>query len=316
MTDKRLTCLLCSSDRLDLISEKVRFGISAKVYKCLDCTLSFIDQNSFKFPKDFYETEYHQTYITHIEPDALDPKKYYEKMKKATKIWADKFGNMLSGREVVLDLGCSTGHFIDLIKDKTKKIYGHDLNKKEVEFCRDTLKLDVSDEALIERFKPGSFDYITMIYVLEHIAKPKEFLGSLKNLLKPGGKLVILVPNEQDALVNFYDIPEFRSFYYCIEHLFYYSPKTIKLLFDEVGLFGNIETIQEYPLTNHLNWAYRRAPSDTLASRRGIPDVVLGDEVCLEEWSKLWSSFNQQYQAFLKKRDVGDRVWCAVGNQI
>lgn len=312
---RKVICKLCKSENLQKIANKVRFGYKADVYKCKDCNLTFLDQNSFNFPKDFYEKKYHQTYITHVEPDALNPQAYYEKMKKSTKVWADKFSNMLSGHEVVLDIGCSTGHFIDLVKDKTKKIYGYDLNRKEVGFCRNVLNLDVSDQPLEDRFDEGVFDYITMIYVLEHIADPKKFLNSVRKFLKPDGKLVILVPNVQDALVNLYDIPEFRSFYYCIEHLFYYSPKTIKQLFDEVDSKGEIEVIQEYPITNHLNWGYRRKPSDTLASRRGVPDVPLIDTAPIDAWSDLWGKFNQLYKVFLKNGGFADRIWCVIGTE-
>lgn len=307
-------CPLCGSAELDLITTKVRFGYEAHVYKCRGCTLTFLDQKSFSFPKDFYEKEYHQTYITHVEPDALKPDVYYEKMKKSTKVWADKFKAGLSGKEKVLDIGCSTGHFMDLVKDRTKNIYGHELNRKEVEFCKNALKLDVSDRPLKERFEEGCFDYITMIYVLEHIADPLAFLGSVKRFLAPHGKLVILVPNVQDALLNLYDIPEFRGFYYCIEHLFYYSPKTIELLLHKAGLKGAIEVIQEYPLANHLNWAYRRAPSDTLASRRGVPDVALAGSAPAGEWDELWCSLNGNYKEFLKKNGFGDRIWCVAGS--
>lgn len=309
---RKILCPLCKSDNLGLIANKVRLGYKADVYECQNCELTFIDQGSFSFPKDFYEKEYHQTYITHVEPDALNPQVYYEKMKKTTKVWADKFSEMLSGQEVVLDIGCSTGHFIDLVKDKTKKIYGYDLNKKEVDFCRNVLNLDVSDQPLKDRFKERIFDYITMIFVLEHIAEPKEFLQSIKKFLKPEGKLVMLVPNAQDALVNFYDIPKFKSFYYCIEHLFYYTPKTIRRLFDETRLCGNIETMQEYPIANHLNWAYRQAPSDTLASRRGVSDVTLVDSTSVDAWNELWKQINQLYKKFLKDNGYGDRIWCAV----
>lgn len=310
---QKAVCHLCNSSDLELITNKVRFGNTADVYQCQKCNLIFLDQFSFNFPAHFYEREYHQTYITHVEPDALNPQVYYEKMKKAVTNWADKFRAMLTGKEVVLDIGCSTGHFIDLVKDKVSKIFGYDLNQKEVEFCRRVLNLDVSQKPLEERFANGTFDYITMIYVLEHIAKPKEFLLSLKKLLKPKGKLVILIPSIQDALINFYDIPEFKSFYYCIEHLFYYSPRTIKLLFDSVGLKGDIEAIQEYPITNHLNWFYRRAPSDTLASRKGIPEITLNNNAFLNDWELLWKEFNKIYQDFLKSKGFCDRIWCVIG---
>lgn len=308
-----MTCPICESANCILVTNKVRFNNSADVYNCQDCTLTFLDQRSFKFSPDFYEKEYHQTYLTHVEPDALNPELYFEKMKKSTKQWADKFANMLTGKENVLDIGCSTGHFMALIKDRALNVYGSDLNKKEVQFCRDILKLDASCEPLHERFDKGMFDYITMIYVLEHIARPKEFLNMVKPLLKPGGKIVILVPNIQDALMNFYDIPEFRSFYYCIEHLFYYNQYTITKLFDSTGLSGNIEVIQEYPVSNHLNWSYRKSPSDTLAARRGIPDVPLSKEASVKGWESLWSDINKMYQDFLKTNGYGDRLWCVIG---
>ena len=138
MRDK-VACPLCEKDNVELITSKVRFDYDAQVYRCNDCSLIFLDQKSFKYPKDFYEREYHQTYITHVEPDALDPDAYYKKMLKATKIWADKFSEMLTGTETVLDVGCSTGHFLELIQNKAETVHGYDLNKKEVAFCRETL---------------------------------------------------------------------------------------------------------------------------------------------------------------------------------
>jgi len=310
--NKKVTCYLCGSDDLHLILDEVRFEKKADVYKCHSCSLTFLDQKSFDFPENFYEREYHQTYITHVEPDAFDPQAYYEKMKKTTMIWAGKFNEMLTGQETVLDFGCSTGHFIESVKDRTKHIFGYDLNQKEVDFCKNVLNLEVSDSPIEERFKPSTFDYITMIYVLEHIASPEEFLTSLKEYLKPGGKFIILVPNAQDALINFYNIPEFKKFYYCIEHLFYYTPETIKQLFEKAGLDSEINVIQEYPVTNHLNWGYTHKPSDTLMSRQGVPDISLINESQVEGWAELWSEFNRLYQGFLKKNRFGDRIWCVV----
>ncbi len=310
--NKKVTCYLCGSDDLHLILDEVRFGKRADVYKCHSCSLTFLDQDSFDFPEDFYEKEYHQTYITHVEPDAFDPQAYYEKMKKTIKIWAGKFNEMLTGQETVLDLGCSTGHFIESVKSRTKRIFGYDLNQKEVDYCKNILNLEVSNSPMEKRFKPSTFDYITMIYVLEHIACPEEFLVSLKKYLKPGGKFIILVPNVQDALINFYDIPEFKKFYYCIEHLFYYTPETIKQLFERAGLDSEINVIQEYPVTNHLNWGYTHKPSDALMSRLGVPDIPLINEAQVEGWAELWSEFNRLYQGFLKKNKFGDRIWCVV----
>ncbi len=312
---KTVSCPLCAVAKTALLMDRVRFGREADVRKCAGCGLVFLDQDSFVFPEDFYAAEYHQTYLTHVEPAAFDPRAYYEKMSKATAKWAEKLIPMFKGHEKVLDLGCSTGHLMTAIKDHVGSVHGHDLNVKEVEFCQKELGLDVSNQPLEQRFAEGSFDCITMIYVLEHIAQPVEFLNFAKRFLKPGGKLVILVPNIQDPLVSFYDIAEFRAFYYCIEHVFYYDQRTIKALFDKAGLAGTIETLQEYPLANHLNWAFTRKPSDTLAAREGLPNVELAPGAPREAWKALWEQFNTQYARFLAEQGFGDRLWCVVGRQ-
>ncbi|MHA1936581.1 MAG: class I SAM-dependent methyltransferase [Candidatus Thorarchaeota archaeon] len=310
-----ITCYLCKGNNLKLITRKVRFDYDAHVYHCQDCSLISLDQTSFEYPTDFYEKEYHQTYITHVEPDALDPEAYYKKMLKATKIWADKVNEMLTGKETFLDVGCSTGHFLELIRDKAKAVHGYELNKKEVAFCKESLGLDVSDEPLENRFDKGTFDFISLIYVLEHIAKPIQFLTHLKQFLKPSGKFIILVPNAKDPLVNFYDIPEFRNFYFCIEHLYYFTPDTLKLVLDKVGLTGSTETLQEYPLANHLNWGYRCKPTDTLASRSGLPDISIEESAPSQEWKALWDQFNVIYKKFLSENGYGDRLWAVVGHK-
>lgn len=46
-------------------------------------------------------------------------------------------------------------------------------------------------------FSDGSFDFITCLEVLEHLVLPDEALSEMSRVLKPGGFLVITVPNIQ-----------------------------------------------------------------------------------------------------------------------
>jgi SAM-dependent methyltransferase len=306
-------CPFCASDDTTLVTDRVRFERTAQVLRCNRCTLVFLDPDSFHFPKDFYQQEYHQTYLTHVDPEMLNPARHHEKMSAASKPWIDRVRQLLTGKETVLDVGCSTGHVLTGIRSSAAHVYGQELSRAEIEYCRGTLGLDVSDTPLHERFKPATFDYILLIFVLEHIGQPVEFLGHLKQFLKANGKFIILVPNIMDPLIQLYRIPAFGEFYFCIEHLFYYSPRTIGDLFAKVGLRGSVETLQEYPITNHLNWGYRQKPSDTLASRRLIPDIALADERKVPAWEQFWGEVNQSYRSFLVREGYGDRIWCQVG---
>ena len=55
------------------------------------------------------------------------------------------------------------------------------------------LKLDSSEKLFSLPVK--SFDAITMWHVLEHVHELHNYIKKIKELLKPGGKLFIAVPN-------------------------------------------------------------------------------------------------------------------------
>ncbi len=304
------TCPLCSSSDVTLLTNEVRFGNTADIMRCGGCSLVYLDQASVSFPKDFYEHQYHQTYLTHVDPDILDPQKYYEKMQKVSAPWIERVRNMLQGHEHVLDVGCSTGHLITGIQDKAHKVYGHELSRKEVEFCKNVLKIDVDSIPLAERFEKESMDIITLIFVFEHIGDPIPFLEELKSYLKPDGKLVIVVPNIMDALVSLYDIEEFKKFYYCIEHLYYYAPQTLLQTLEKAGFTGEAHAVQEYPLTNHLNWIYRKKPSETLAARADMPNIGLLDARMESVLGDFWEGVNRDYHDRLLQGGFSDRIWC------
>jgi hypothetical protein len=82
------------------------------------------------------------------------------------------------------------------------------------------------------------------------------------------------------------------------------------MVFDEAGLRGEIQTIQEYPITNHLNWGYRQKPSDVLASRRIVPDIPLMNDEMIPDWESFWMDVDKHYKNFLQKFGLGDRIWC------
>ena len=53
-TNKGVNCSFCGSGQVALLADQVRFGNKADVYKCRDCSLVFLDQQSYQFPADFY----------------------------------------------------------------------------------------------------------------------------------------------------------------------------------------------------------------------------------------------------------------------
>ena len=51
----------------------------------------------------------------------------------------------------------------------------------------------------LEQFAPESFDAISMFHVLEHEQQPLDLLRRIHRILKPGGRLLVGVPNGNSA---------------------------------------------------------------------------------------------------------------------
>jgi 2-polyprenyl-3-methyl-5-hydroxy-6-metoxy-1,4-benzoquinol methylase len=101
---------------------------------------------------------------------------------------------MKTGR--ALDVGCGRGHVLARLRAQGWEVQGVELNEVAVRHARDELGLNVQ----IGAFDPTSFprnhlDVIVFWHVLEHLAEPMRAINGSWDILKPGGLLVIAVPN-------------------------------------------------------------------------------------------------------------------------
>lgn len=88
--------------------------------------------------------------------------------------------------------------------------------------------LDFSDPQLKEKYPEllGQFDTVFALNVLEHVADENQAMQNAFQLLKKGGKVVILVPAFQ-ALYNQFDVQ--------LEHHRRYVPRSLKAVFEKSG---------------------------------------------------------------------------------
>lgn len=108
----------------------------------------------------------------------------------------------LNSGAVLLDIGIGRGEMLSCMKKwGYTNFYGVDISPSTVSFCT-SLGLpckQVEDTSFWLRGKEKTFDLITLLDVLEHIKKEDivPFLQALKGSLKPGGILIVQVPNMQ-----------------------------------------------------------------------------------------------------------------------
>jgi len=97
----------------------------------------------------------------------------------------------------VLDVGVGTGKFLrDLRATRTADVHGLDLSKLVIDRLR-AQGIDAVCAVLPSIPYPDAcFDVVTAKALLEHLPRPAESLRSMLRVLKPGGRLLISVPND------------------------------------------------------------------------------------------------------------------------
>jgi len=121
-------------------------------------------------------------------------------------------GRKLSGR--FLDVGCGNGFYLYGAKKLGFECYGTDLDEASVAYARSNFGAEVKKGLLEEaHFADGYFDCIHMRQVLEHVRFPRQDIRILYQWLKPGGVLIVSVPNTKsiEPFIKLYFLDTFKK---------------------------------------------------------------------------------------------------------
>jgi len=99
----------------------------------------------------------------------------------------------------ILDVGSSTGHFLQCARERGWEVYGIELAEYAARYARETLKIEsVQCADLAEAgFAPGFFDAVTLWDVIEHVTEPRDLLRRIRELLRPDGMVFLHTPNAE-----------------------------------------------------------------------------------------------------------------------
>jgi SAM-dependent methyltransferase len=157
-----------------------------KIYRCNNTGFRFYYPSSLAAKASFYEEL--QRITTNYYPIKWE---HYKSLK-----------HIQPGNEI-LDIGCGDAMFLKLIHDRlpNTKVMGLEFNELAIKKAASN-GIEVLPES-VEVFSQSNkerFDMVTAYQVLEHVTEPRAFLQSAVNILKPGGKLIIGVPNNHPYL--------------------------------------------------------------------------------------------------------------------
>ncbi len=223
-------CPACgSTDRAPLYE---KYGISH--VSCRGCATQYVSPRPTPAVlKDFYRGSKNYAYwAKYIFPATAESRK--ERIfRKRAQLVADLARAQGFAGGTILEVGAGYGLFCETIADTKAfdKVIGVEPTPDLAEICR---KKGIQViESMIEDVKLDvKVDVVVSFEVIEHLFDPKAFLEACRDLLKPGGHLVLTCPNiagfETRVLERHSDTIDH-------EHLNYFSPKSLSLLADKCG---------------------------------------------------------------------------------
>lgn len=213
-------CPLCGSKLL-----KDRFDVRGyTISECKSCTVVFV-RNILtpEFLRDFYQKQEGNCFYEEDNKDCIN---YYSlKVKlEIEKLKPEK------GR--ILDIGCSSGMFLEQMEGWER--HGVEVSDEYGKKARTLL----GDNIFIGTFeaypvKKDYFDVITLQDVCDHFIDPAANLLKCKEMLKPGGLIIIKVHNISCLFAKVCG-----KRFYAIEppvHLFYFNERSLNLVLNKTG---------------------------------------------------------------------------------
>lgn len=112
-------------------------------------------------------------------------------------------------RTEILELGCGTGDVAAQLAELGSRIVGIDFSENMVKIASSRfpeLKFHVADAEDLP-FGDGEFDVVASCYTAHHFARPDRVFAEAKRVLKPGGRVAIVMPiqSEQKSFGAFFE---------------------------------------------------------------------------------------------------------------
>ncbi|MFA7402990.1 MAG: class I SAM-dependent methyltransferase [Pelobacteraceae bacterium] len=130
----------------------------------------------------------------------------------------------------ILDAGCGEGITLEkltmLFPDCT--VVGIDTEPENLELCR-SYNLPVLEGSLYSLpFADASFDTVLFSEVIEHLEKPEKALSEIWRVLRPGGRVIIIFPNDRTFMLARLAMGMVREALYDPGHVRQWTPGQIR----------------------------------------------------------------------------------------
>lgn len=236
-TIKYTQCPVCASAAIGPKLTAADHTVSQQafeIWECADCTCCFTqdvpDEESIG---TFYRSD---NYISHSNTSQGLINRLYHSIRTITlkqKHRLIKNSTRLSTGSV-LDIGAGTGAFAAFLQRSGWRVTGLEPDEAARVVASNSNNITLLPGEQLFQLPEESFDAITLWHVLEHVHMLHPYMGQLKKLVKPNGRIFIAVPNYTSYDAKWYN--KYWAAYDVPRHLYHFSPQAMRTLLKQHGL--------------------------------------------------------------------------------
>jgi 2-polyprenyl-3-methyl-5-hydroxy-6-metoxy-1,4-benzoquinol methylase len=265
---EQIVCPLCGGTRADVILRGgdcvLHEAVTLTIVRCADCQLAYLNPRPLLarlgeyYPQDYHA---HRTQNGDVVGDnssarvrkLLMRQLYARPERKPTGAacaiasamlalrGSDRFGAGLSvrGEGKLLDFGCGHGKLMRRMHAAGWDVVGLDFSEQAVRAVRGSGLEALQGTLPHPQIPPDSFDAVVMEHALEHVPDPLPVLRAARDVLRPGGTLLVHVPN-----FNAWEVQRFGEFAIQVDlprHLLHFEPVTLAKILEVAG-FAEVKT--------------------------------------------------------------------------
>jgi SAM-dependent methyltransferase len=231
------SCPVCGNADYKMIFSVKDYTVSLSMFDVVECT-KCSHRFTLEIPSlDEIGTYYKSDqYISHTDSNQGLLNKVYQFVRNIS---------LVSKRELIeqttrqkkgelLDYGCGTGAFLNEMKNAGWHIAGIEPDAGAMDKAIQLTGGNIQSPEFLTSLEAERFDAITLWHVLEHVHTLHETIDKLKSLLKPGGTLIIAVPNYTSYDARYYK--NYWAAYDVPRHLYHFSPMSMQKLISSHGM--------------------------------------------------------------------------------
>lgn len=225
------SCPVCHSTQISAVLAVKDHSVSKETFSVWECAAC-----SFRFTQDvpdalsigpYYQSE---DYISHSDTAKGLINRLYHRVRNITlkqkRELVEKATGKRQGR--LLDIGAGTGAFSQEMKLAGWQVTALEPDEGARAVALRNYKLTLQPSIEIYQLGRGQFDAITLWHVLEHVHDLHGYVQRFAELLAPGGRLFLALPNylatdarKYQSAWAAYDVPR---------HLYHFSPASVTKL--------------------------------------------------------------------------------------